>query len=105
MAISAQTIAFAQTFLSNLKQAIRNRETVMIGGGSFEGDELLALRDALQNALSEKSVVTPVTAIMANLKHAVRSREKIDLGGGEFSGGELIAVLDVLKSQLSREEA
>lgn len=34
-------------FIANLKYAIRNRETVTIGGGEFSGDELKEVAEAL----------------------------------------------------------
>lgn len=37
-----------KTFVANLRRAIRNRETVDVGGGLFKPDELQAVVDALE---------------------------------------------------------
>jgi len=39
-----------KTFISNLKRAIQNRESVTIGGGQFSPDELRAVLSALENS-------------------------------------------------------
>lgn len=40
-----------QMLLSNLNHAIRNKETVTIGGGTFSGKELEDLRDAVKEKI------------------------------------------------------
>lgn len=40
------------TIKANLKKAIRNRETVVIGGGKFSGEELTSLLMAVDSNLS-----------------------------------------------------
>lgn len=42
-----------QAFLANLNQAIRNKETVTIGGGEFSGKELEDLRDAVKEKIQD----------------------------------------------------
>lgn len=45
--VAVQSNADVLSFLANMKQAIRNRETVEIGGGLFSGDELDSVAKAL----------------------------------------------------------
>ena len=40
-----------KTIQANLKKAIRNRETVVIGGGAFSGEELTSLLMAVEASL------------------------------------------------------
>jgi hypothetical protein len=37
-----------KTFISNMKHAVRNRESVTIGGGTFESSELAAVIDYIE---------------------------------------------------------
>lgn len=42
-----------QTILANLDRAIRNKETIDIGGGTFSGDELKSLREVIAEKIQD----------------------------------------------------
>lgn len=88
-----------ETFLANLKRAIFDRESVMVGSGEFHTQELMAVRDVLTGYLatgaSPKSG-DDVLTFAANLRHDIRNREVVSIGGGTFSGSELESVVRAL---------
>lgn len=49
----AHVIQDLTTLQRNLTKAIKDRETITIGGGTFKGSELVSLLAAIENGLNE----------------------------------------------------
>lgn len=49
-----------QTFIANLKHAIRNRETVCLGGGVFHPEELKVVLAALEGAPTAREALRDI---------------------------------------------
>lgn len=49
-----------QTFIANLKHAIRNRETVCLGGGVFHPEELKVVLAALEGTPTSREMLRAV---------------------------------------------
>jgi hypothetical protein len=54
-----------QTFIANLKKAIRDRETANVGGGGFSGDDL---REVLRALEAESGLRVMLTRLAAGLR-------------------------------------
>lgn len=53
-----------EAFLANLKHAIRNRETVTIGGGAFSPDELKEVVAALESLQAKTEALEEIAQMM-----------------------------------------
>lgn len=65
------------TFIANLAHAIRNRETVSIGGGTFSADELRAVNHALAKAHAQELVLREIEAVLAQHPDADKGNTKV----------------------------
>lgn len=64
-------------FIANLKHAIRNRETVSIGGGEFSTDELKAVADALAKADAQATALQDISKMLATHPEANEGNSKV----------------------------
>lgn len=62
-----------QTFRANLDHAIRNKSRLVVGGGTFSGEELLAIRAALGEQ------ATPADIEAAQAEYAIGSDDNIEV--------------------------
>lgn len=92
----SQPVNPVKDFSSNLRHAIRNRESVEVGGGIFTGDELKAVLGALE-AGHGGAEAGDTSSFQANLKKAIFDRETVRVGGGDFETGELREVMHALQ--------
>lgn len=53
------------TFIANLKHAVRNKETVSIGGGEFSHTELKAVAAKLEAAQAAQAALQEISKMLA----------------------------------------
>lgn len=66
-----------ETFIANIKRAIRNRETVAIGGGKFATSELKVVADALAKAQAHATALQEISKMLATHPEANEGNSKV----------------------------
>lgn len=65
------------TFLANLKHAIRNKETVRIGGGDFSANELKDAVAALEAAQARAAALQEIVTLLETHPDAKEGNSKV----------------------------
>jgi len=65
------------TILANLKYAIRNKETITIGGGDFSANELKEVVAALEAAQARAAALQEIVTLLENHPEAKEGNSKV----------------------------
>jgi len=65
------------TFIANLKHAIRNKETVRIGGGDFSANELKDAVAALEAAQARAAALQEIVTLLETHPDAKEGNSKV----------------------------
>ena len=66
-----------KAFIANLKHAVRNRETVMIGGGEFSPEELKEVAAALETLQAKTEALDEIAKMLESLPESKVGNSKV----------------------------